>query len=128
MVVLDTDVVVGFLRGNKQAVTKIKACEEPLNITIITVFELLNGVYRSNNPQKKREEVLKIIQTCNVINLDFISVDLAALLEANQYNKGQLIGTFDTLIASMCLRTKHTLITRNNKHFKQIPGLKVDLW
>ncbi len=127
MVVLDTDVIVGFLRGEPAAIQTIKSYHKT-HTTIITVFELLKGAYKSDNPQKRRSEVLRILQNMQIINLNTKSVDVAAFLETKQYTDGKPIGTFDTMIASMCLANKQTLITRNNKHFKQIPGLKVQSW
>ncbi len=38
------------------------------------------------------------------------------------------IGRADLLIASIVLANDATLVTRNVRHFKQIPGLKVVNW
>ena len=47
---LDTDVVVNFLRGNKQEAEFIRSKEESadLAITYITLFELYYGAYKSS--------------------------------------------------------------------------------
>jgi tRNA(fMet)-specific endonuclease VapC len=40
-------------------------------------------------------------------------------------SKLRKIGRADLLIASISLVNQATLVTRNTKHFKQIPGLKL---
>jgi len=127
MVILDTDVIVGLLRGEQPAIRAVESCKKPMT-TMITVFELLKGAYKSDNPEERRSEVLKVLQTLQILTFDMESADVAAFLEAKQYRDGLPIGTFDTMVASMCLINKQTIITRNNKHFKQLTGLKVQSW
>jgi tRNA(fMet)-specific endonuclease VapC len=43
-------------------------------------------------------------------------------------SKFRKIGRADLLIASITLAKRATLVTRNMRHFKQIPGLKVVNW
>jgi tRNA(fMet)-specific endonuclease VapC len=38
------------------------------------------------------------------------------------------IGRADLLIASVTLANRATLVTRNTRHFKQVPGLRVENW
>jgi tRNA(fMet)-specific endonuclease VapC len=38
------------------------------------------------------------------------------------------IGRGDLLIASICLANKATLVTRNLRHFRQVPGLETENW
>ncbi len=38
------------------------------------------------------------------------------------------IGRADLLIAAITLAREATLVTRNVKHFRQVPGLKVENW
>ncbi len=43
-------------------------------------------------------------------------------------SKLRKIGRADLLIASISFANRVTLVTRNTRHFKQIPGLKVVNW
>ena len=53
------------------------------------------------------------------------SVEFERLRAISKYRK---IGRADLLIASITLANKATLVTRNKRHFKQIPGLRVENW
>jgi tRNA(fMet)-specific endonuclease VapC len=43
-------------------------------------------------------------------------------------SKYRQIGRADLLIASISLANRAVLVTRNQRHFKQIPGLRVENW
>jgi tRNA(fMet)-specific endonuclease VapC len=46
--------------------------------------------------------------------------------ERNKLRKqGNIIGDFDLLIASICLRHNLALLTNNKKHFEKIDSLKI---
>ena len=38
------------------------------------------------------------------------------------------IGRADLLIACICLANEATLVTRNQRHFRQVPNLRVENW
>jgi tRNA(fMet)-specific endonuclease VapC len=42
--------------------------------------------------------------------------------------RGAGIGSMDTMIAAQALRLGATLITRNTREFRRVPGLKVENW
>jgi tRNA(fMet)-specific endonuclease VapC len=43
-------------------------------------------------------------------------------------SKFRKIGRADLLITSIAIANKSTLVTRNLRHFKQIPGLSIENW
>lgn len=49
--------------------------------------------------------------------------------ERLRHNKKlQKIGRADLLIAAIALAHEATVVTRNLRHFRQVPGLQVDNW
>jgi tRNA(fMet)-specific endonuclease VapC len=71
----------------------------------------------------RTEELLAQIQ---ILSVNQPAVDhLAQLLTTPKLRK---IGRADLIIASIALSRRATLVTRNLKHFKQIPGLMVINW
>jgi len=49
-------------------------------------------------------------------------------LRATLQNNGTPIGNMDTLIAAHALSQDSTLVTNNTKHFRRVPGLKIENW
>lgn len=49
-------------------------------------------------------------------------------LKTEQRKNGRSIGSNDLLIAAQALELEATLVTANEKEFKQIKGLKTENW
>ena len=43
-------------------------------------------------------------------------------------NRGRVTEILDLIIASICISNNLILITRNKKHFENIPGLEFKVW
>lgn len=127
MVIADTDLVVGVLRGNPDAIAKFTTLEAPC-ITSITAFELLRGAYASSNPARERVRMIDVIDSMFVIDFSYFDADAAGRIDVLLARSGTPIGTLDTMIAAICITTKLPFITRNTKHFTRIPGLRVESW
>jgi len=129
-VMLDTTVLIDILKGDKKAtdtVDGVKA-DASLYTTTVNIYEMTRGIYLL--PQKSRELHLKAVKalTCNlrVLDLDLESSEKAASIYAELRARGIEIDEPDYLIAGICLANGvDTLITRNEKHFGSIKGLKV---
>ncbi|MBI4036224.1 type II toxin-antitoxin system VapC family toxin [Candidatus Daviesbacteria bacterium] len=122
---LDTDILVDHLRKKKFLDKDI--LEKGAAISIITLGELLYGVYKSDNPTKSYE-LLKY--TLNILNLGMLNLNDEIMIEfgkikAELEKDGKRLEDFDLLIASVALENNLTLLTRNMNHFKRIQGLKL---
>ncbi|HZX20730.1 MAG TPA: type II toxin-antitoxin system VapC family toxin [archaeon] len=130
MVCLDTDILVGMTRKDKDAVAaleKLVKNNSPISTTPISLTELYVGAYKSGNEAKMRK-VEEIEENVLMLEYDFNAAKEAGRI-TNELNKtGSKIGEFDTLIGAIVLRHGETLITRNTKHFSKIRGLKVEKW
>lgn len=73
------------------------------------------------------ERMLKHIETSRDIAILPFDAEAAAQLEQLQQIRLR-IGTMDLKIAAICLANDATLLSRNLKHFQQVPGLKVENW
>lgn len=123
-VVIDTSVIIGFLKGNPPEVKYLEKVLPTGNVklTAITIFELKVGIIAST----KRDKILDhFLRQISVIPFDREAALEAARIENNLRQKGEGIGAPDTLIAGICLAQGLTLVTLNLKHFNRIPGLKV---
>ena len=81
MVVADTDLIVALLRNDKTALSKIASYEEknePIHITIFSLFELSKGAYNSSNPEKARDYLREMLMNIIILDFTLYATDIAA--------------------------------------------------
>ena len=127
--VLDTDIVIYFLKGHKSVTTKIlsKAIEE-LAITRITATELLFGAYNSEKQQDNLKLVHNLLNDFYILEFEETASEIFAYQKAFLKKSGSLIADMDLMIASICLAQKKVLVTNNTRHFERIKDLKLENW
>jgi tRNA(fMet)-specific endonuclease VapC len=137
MYLLDTDTLTHLHAGNSNVVKQLNTVEDDLiAITIITKIEVLRGridyVLKADTGEKliKAQELL--FRTEELLNqLPIIPINQLAADEFNRLraiSKLRKIGQADLLIASITLVNRAILVTRNLRHFQQIPRIKVVNW
>ena len=128
MVCLETSFLIDLLRGIEHAVKRMNDLEqtsESITITAPSIVELATGAALAQSP-RERELLQELISTVSVLTLDKESALLAGEVNAKLINEGQQIGAFDILIGCIAVANNEILLTRNLKHFEQIPGLRVE--
>lgn len=127
---LDTNVCVGWLRGNAAVRRRLldvgfEACA----IAEVTLFELHYGIANSipATQADKRAKLVVLVEQLEVLPviscLDFYAAEKTRLRRA-----GLLIEDFDLLIGCTALTYQLPLVTANRKHFECIPGLLLETW
>ena len=124
---LDTDVIIDILRGDKETINKIHELEKSnmLATTFINLFELYSGVFLSSKKEENFNKVKNFLPMVRVLNLSHLSTLIGGQINASLKNKGKIIESRDLLIASIALIENFVLLTKNKKHFENIPGLKL---
>ena len=113
MYLVDSDVLINFLKGEEQAVRAIKELQsELLYISIISVGEILEGLLETKN-KKKLVQFNDLLKTVVVINVDLPIIKKFASMRKSLREKGLLIDNFDLLIASSCLVHDLVIVTGN---------------
>jgi predicted nucleic acid-binding protein len=127
---LDTDILSEFLRDNSKVVANVDKYlqeHEVINLSIITYYEILNGLlYKDARKQLNRFETF--VKLNNVIPLTLQMAKTAAEIQAELRKAGAGIGHTDTLIASIALVSNLQLVTNNTAHFQRIKGLDIANW
>jgi len=127
---LDTDTLINFLRGNSNIQEKVYYVAQSgnrLNITNITVYEMLKGLRYVSN-KKQEQQFKEFLTSVNVFSLNNAAVEIAADIYAVLRKKGITIGDADILIASIVITYGGKLITNNFKHYQHIDGLAIENW
>jgi len=125
---LDTDSVSFALRGQGRVGTTIVShVPSELCISAITVAELRFGADRRKS-KKLHRLIDAFTATISVVSFDEACAATFGKLAGKLVAKGRPIGSYDTLIAVHALTLRVTLVTNNEKHFKQVEGLRVENW
>ena len=137
MHLLDTDTLTHLYAGNTSVIARLNAVEDSeVGITIITKAEMLRGRIEYLIKAENRDSLLKaqelLFRTEELLaELLIVPISQKAADEferLRRVSKLRKVGRADLLIASISLANRATLVTRNTKHFKQIPGVRVVNW
>src|SRR3989338_8389923 len=125
-IILDTSVLVDFIRNKAEAVSFVKDLSEKYEIctTDINVFELYYGAYLSEQTDKNVAAVKGLVNTILVFSTTPESMEIAAKLLADLDKKGQKIEIKDVLVSGICLINSCPIVTANKKHFERM-GVKI---
>jgi len=125
LVCLDTDIIVGLLKGDKEAVGAIDRLQdegEYLKTTVINAYELLKGAAISSRPEENQASVRDLLSSVAVLPLNCESCEEASKIYGKLRKAGQIAGEFDILIASIVIFNGEALISRDG-HFKLMEDL-----
>jgi predicted nucleic acid-binding protein len=117
---LDTDVLIDYLRGRPEAVTYLEGLTNTLAISAITVAELYAGV-RDGAERAKLDSFLAVFDIVPVEQ----EIAIKGGLYRRDYSKSHNIGLADALIAATAELSQATLVTLNTKHFPMLSDLEV---
>jgi tRNA(fMet)-specific endonuclease VapC len=128
VILLDTDVVISLLRGNRAIADRVGAASGGASISFMTVGELFYGAEKSAKPWENRGLVERFLLTVPVIESGRASMRLFGALKAGLEARGERLADADILVASIALSRDLILATGNLKHFSRIDGLKAENW
>lgn len=128
MASLETTILVDLLRGNPEAIARIRSLEaagEPKCTTAPAVAEMLIGAYRIGGHELEQAHAL-------VDSLTLLEFDLEACHEVGQLGaalmaRGEAMSSNDLLIAAISKRHGQRLITRD-RGFTRVRGLVVETY
>lgn len=117
---IDTDVLVDYLREFPPAVEYLESRTEDLSTSVLVVSELYAGV-RDGTERAALGSVLSLFE---VIPLDVELAERGGILRRD-YGPRHGTGLADALIAATSQRTGADLVTLNAKHFPMLPNVIV---
>lgn len=131
--VLDTDIVTLHQHNHPQVVARVQACvPDELAITVVTVEEQMRGrlaqIGRPGVDLAVAYDQLR--KTADYFcDLSILPFDAEAQQQYEQLRSQKIrIGTLDLRIAAIVLRQNAILVTRNQRDFERVPGLRLEDW
>jgi predicted nucleic acid-binding protein len=109
---IDTDVLIDYLRDRAEAVTYLESLTPPLSISAITVAELYAGV----RDGAERSTLDQFIDSFQIIAIDE-NIAVRAGLIRRDFGKSHGTGLADAIIAATAELQQADLVTLNGKHF-----------
>lgn len=119
MILVDTDVLIWNLRGDHRA-AKLLDGARGFAVSAVSYMELLQGL-------RDKKELRQLRQAFQYWHADIIHVSEAISARASflmeEHALADSLQLADALIAATAMETGRELITRNVKHYRQLPGL-----
>jgi tRNA(fMet)-specific endonuclease VapC len=128
MILIDTDVCIDLLKGNKKILRHREEYDGPIGVCFMTIAELFYGAQKSRDPAGNIDTVEKLLMTLEIVHSDLSILKRFGIIKAQLQTDGLPIADADILIASATLERAEKLITGNTKHFDRIPGLMLEDW
>lgn len=118
-VLLDTCILIDYLRGKDRAVDYLESLEVAPTISVITIMELTAGV----KGRQEEGQMAELFAALNVIDVSVTVAEEAGRL-LGQFSRSHAIDPPDALIAATASCHELDLVTHNLKHFPMFKGLK----
>jgi tRNA(fMet)-specific endonuclease VapC len=128
MILLDTDICIELLKGNKRILQRRDQYDGPVGVCFMTIAELYYGAEKSKDPSKNMDTIEKLLITLEIVHTDIAILKRFGMIKAHLQKQGEPIADADILIASATIEKAERLITGNTKHFERIAGLALENW
>ena len=122
-IALDTNAAIAIL-NNQTGIYDLLDKYDNICLPVTVCGELIFGAKNSRLSAKNEKRYHQFINTCELLNIDFLVAEIYASLRLNLKKKGKPIPENDIWIAATCLANDIPLCTFD-KHFQAIKELVV---
>ena len=121
-ILLDTDVLIDFLRGRDEAVSLVTINSDRIILSSIVVAELYAGV-RGGKEDREQTVLERFLSLFRIVP---VSGDIAKLggLYKRDYGKAHGVGIADAIVAATATTEDAELKTLNVKHYPMLRNLE----
>jgi tRNA(fMet)-specific endonuclease VapC len=137
VILLDTDTLTYLHEGHPRVLQRLQNSDDPeIAVTVISKVEMLRGRFdfllkAATGAEVERAARLLVRTEDLLAQLPIIRFDTTAAVQFDRLRllpSVRKIGRADLLIASITLANRAILVTRNQRHFQQVPGLRIVNW
>lgn len=126
---LDSNLCIRVLRDRPMAIRdRFNREADALSISTVILYELLVGAEKSARPDHNRREVERLAARLDVLDFDAAAAAHAADIRADLERRGEVIGSYDLLIAGHARSRGLIVVTGNLGEFTRVDGLRAEDW
>ena len=127
---LDTNICIVWLNGADPTLRKTieRAPVGDLFLCSVVKAELLYGARKSGRVSQNLERLETFFSGMLSLPFDDEAAEVYGTVRAQLERQGTLLGPNDLMIAAIALATDNTLVTRNDREFRAVVGLRVQVW
>lgn len=131
--ILDSSIVIAAERRGHTVrqilqLIQIKYGEIDIALSVVTIAELMHGVYRAKTEADKQRRMAFVERLASDVPVHPMTIETARMvgrIEGQQAAQGIAIGFEDLVIGVTALQLCFDIATLNVRHFEHIPGLKI---
>ena len=126
MICIDSDCIIDFLKGKKEAVDIIEKNKDEILTTEINLFEIYFGIFNKSDINEKEKKLAdEFFDSLNKLPFSNNCGKKSAEILTSLIKRGKTIQQNDALISAILIENKvGSIITRNLKHFSSMKELK----
>lgn len=127
---LDTDISSYLMkRSHPGLIERVRRfVPRELKVSAVTVYELEYGARRSARCEEIRRVIAAFLENVEVLAFDAAAARQAGAIRADLAATGNLIGSYDLLIAGHARSLGATLVTNNVREFSRVDDLQIENW
>jgi tRNA(fMet)-specific endonuclease VapC len=128
MILMDTDVCIELLRGNRKVIEYREGEKEPIAVSFMSASELYYGAYKSSQPIKNSRLVDEFLLTVEIVQSTLQIARCFGELKSRLQTAGLAIEDADLFIAATCIEACNKLVTGNIRHYQRVEELRLENW
>lgn len=122
-ILLDTNVVIGILRGDERLKAIIEGPHE-LFLPSIALGELYYGAFNSSFPEKHLAQIGKLLRNIEVVGVDAAVARVFGSIKRDLKLAGTPIPENDIWIAAIAMAGKYQ-VASDDAHFRRVPSISM---
>ena len=129
MFALDTNTLIYFFKGEGRVAERLLATPpSQIAVPAIVLYELYFGIAKSSSPERRIKQLHEMMELVTVLDFCAKAAQETANIRAVLEVAGTPIGPIDNLIAGTARANNAVLVTRNEREFSRVDGLRVENW
>ena len=115
MILLDTNVVVAFLNGDKSILKRIRVEIDEIGLSTLVVAELDYGAEVSQRSEDNLEKLYRLLEIIQVVPFDIECARIFGTIKSKLRSIGKPTGEVDALIAATAMAPEQIIETRETR-------------